>query len=205
MIPQTQMTSQDVEILESHVLYQGHLTLLKYKLRYRLFEGGWSEAVIRELFKAHGAVGVLLFDPHRDEIVLVEEFRLGALENKNSPWLLELVAGVIEQGESVQEVAQRESQEEAGCEVINLIPICEYWTSPGISTGKFTLFCGQIDASHAGGIFGLAHEHEDIRAHVFPRRVVYDMLKTGEIKNAPTIIAIQWLQLHELEVKQKWM
>jgi len=202
---QTQMTSQDVQIVESQLLYQGHLTLLKYHLKYRLFAGGWSETVIREVFQAHGAAGVLLFDPNRDEIVLVEEFRLGALEDKNSPWLLELVMGVIEKGESVQEVARREAQEEAGCNIIDLIPICEYWTSPGISTGRFTLFCGRIDASTAGGIFGLTHEHEDIRAHVFSKQAVYDMLKSGEIKNAATIIAIQWLQLHELEVKEKWV
>ena len=205
MVRLSQMTSQDVQILESHLLYQGHLTLLKYQLKYRLFAGGWSEVVVREIFQAHGAVGVLLFDPDRDEIVLIEEFRLGALESTGSPWLLELVAGIIEHGESVQEVARRESQEEAGCDVIDLIPMCEYWTSPGISTGRFTLFCGRIDASNAGGIFGLSHEHEDIRAHVFPKQVVYDMLKTGEIKNASTIIAIQWLQLHELEVKRKWL
>jgi ADP-ribose pyrophosphatase len=200
-----QMTSEDVQILEEKTLYQGHLTLLKYQLKYRLFEGGWSQAVIRELFQAHGAVGVLLFDPIRDEIVLVEEFRLGALEDKKSPWMLELVAGIIEEGESVQEVARRESQEEAGCDVIDLIPIYEYWTSPGISTGKFTLFCGRVDAFNAGGIFGLAHEHEDIRAHVFSKQVVYDMLKTGGIKNASTIIAVQWLQLYESEVKKRWL
>jgi ADP-ribose pyrophosphatase len=197
-------TVSDVQILESHLLYEGHLRLLKYQLRYRLFAGGWSEAVIRELFQSHHAVGVLLFDPSRDEIVLVEEFRLGALEKTGNPWLLELVAGVIEQGEAVQEVALRESQEEAGCQVIDLFPIYEYWTSPGISTGKFTLFCGRVDTTNAGGIFGLAHEHEDIRAHVFPKQFVYDALKTGEIKNAATIIAVQWLQLNEWEVKKKW-
>lgn len=204
---QADLTAQDVQILESDLLYQGHLTLLKYQLRFRLFAGGWSEAVIRELFQSRHAVGVLLFDPDRDEIVLIEEFRLGALELEatGSPWLLELVAGIIEHGESVHEVAVRESQEEAGCSVIDLIPMCEYWTSPGISTGKFTLFCGRVDASNAGGIFGLAHEHEDIRAHVFPKQFVYDALKTGEIKNASTIIAIQWLQLHELDVKRKWL
>jgi ADP-ribose pyrophosphatase len=205
MAYQSPLTSNDVQILEKQVLYQGHLRLLKYQLRYRLFAGGWSEAVIRELFQSHHAVGVLLFDPHRDEIVLVEEFRLGAFDEKNSPWLLELVAGVIEPQESVQEVALRESQEEAGCEVMDLIPMYEYLTSPGISTGKFTLFCGRIDATNAGGLFGLAHEHEDIQAHVFPKQFVYDALKTGEIKNAATIIAVQWLQLHELEVKKKWV
>jgi len=198
-----ELSSNDVEIVQRDVIYQGHLKLFKYQLKYRLFAGGWSPTVIRELFHAHAAVGVLLFDPIRDQIVLIEEFRLGTLEQK-SPWILELVAGIIDSNESIEEVAHRESKEEAGCDVIDLIPMYEYWTSPGISTGKFSLFCGRVDSSQAGGIFGLAHEHEDIRAHVFPKAFVYNALKTGEINNAATIIAVQWLQLHELEVKQKW-
>jgi ADP-ribose pyrophosphatase len=203
-----QFTAADVEVLKKDLIYQGHLRLLKFQLRYRLFAGGWSEAVIRELFWAHHAVGVLLFDPVRDEIVLVEEFRLGAFDSENttrSPWLLELVAGVIEPDETIENVAKREAQEEAGCDVIELIPMYEYLTSPGISTGQFSLFCGRIDATHAGGIFGLSHEHEDIRAHVFPKSTVYNALKTGEICNAATIIAVQWLQLHETEVKSRWL
>lgn len=198
-----EFSSQDLVIIQSDVIYQGHMKLLKYQLKYRLFAGGWSPVVIRELFQARHAVGVLLFDPLRDEIVLIEEFRLGTLTQK-SPWILELVAGIIEPNENIKDVALRESQEEAGCEVIDLIPIYEYWTSPGISTGKFSLFCGRVDASKAGGIFGLSHEHEDIRAHVFPKEYVYHALKTGEINNAATIIAVQWLQLHELEIKQQW-
>lgn len=198
-----ELTSTDVEIVSQDVIYQGHLKLLKYELKYRLFAGGWSPVIVRELFQSRHAVGVLLFDPIRDEIVLIEEFRLGTMGQK-SPWILELVAGIIEPNESVVDVAKRECQEEAGCDALDLIPMYEYWTSPGISTGKFSLFCGRVDASNAGGIFGLSHEHEDIRAHVFPKAFVYNALKTGEINNAATIIAVQWLQLHELDVKQKW-
>lgn len=202
---QSQFSINDVEILQQELLYQGHLHFAKYQLRYRLFAGGWSETITRELINSRHAVGVLLFDPQRDEIVLIEEFRLGALHDPRSPWLLELVAGIIEPDEAIVDVAKREAQEEAGCEVIDLIPMCEYWTSPGISTGKFSLFCGRIDATHAGGIFGLAHENEDIRAHVFSKAYVYHALATGQIINAATIIAIQWLQLHEVEVKKRWL
>jgi ADP-ribose pyrophosphatase len=172
-------SSEDVQVLDTELIYAGHIRLFKHQLRYRLFAGGWSQSVIRELYQSRPAAGVLLFDPHRDEIVLVEEFRLGALGKTGSPWLVELVAGLIEEGETVQEVAYREAQEEAGCQVIDLMPICEYWTSPGISTGKFTLFCGKINAARAGGIFGLAAENEDIRAHVFPKQVVYQALSKG--------------------------
>jgi ADP-ribose pyrophosphatase len=204
-----ELTSNDVEIVQSDVIYEGHMKLMKYQLKYRLFAGGWSPVIIRELFQSRHAVGVLLFDPIRDEIVLIEEFRLGALdqetqEKQKSPWILELVAGIIEPNEALVDVATRESKEEAGCEVLDLIPMIEYWTSPGISSGRFSLFCGRVDSTNAGGIFGLSHEHEDIRAHVFPKAFVYNALKTGEINNSATIIAVQWLQLHELEIKQKW-
>lgn len=198
-----ELSTKDVDVIQRDVIYQGHLKLFKYQLKYRLFAGGWSPVVIRELSQAHHAVGVLLFDPIRDEIILIEQFRLGALEQK-SPWLLELVAGIMDTDETIEEVARRECQEEAGSEVIDLISMCEYWTSPGISTGRFSLFCGRVDASNAGGIFGLSHEHEDIRAHVFPKAFVYNALKTGEINNAATIIAVQWLQLNEFYVKQQW-
>lgn len=192
-----------IEIIEKNIVYQGHLRLVKYALRHQLFSGGVSEVLLREMVEAHHAVGVLLFDPLRDEIVLVEQFRLGVMSQKN-PWLLELVAGIIEPNESVEEVAIRESQEESGCAISDLIPIYEYWTSPGMSTGKFSLFCARVDASSAGGIFGLSHEHEDIKAHVFPKQKVYDFLETGEINNAATIIAVQWLKINEKEVKKKW-
>jgi len=192
-----------VEILQEEVVYQGHLRLFKYSLRHELFAGGMSEVLLRELVGAHHAVGVLLFDPVRDEIVLVEQFRVAAMGQKN-PWILELVAGIIEPNESVEDVAKRECQEESGCIVRDFIPMYEYWTSPGMSTGKFTLFCGRIDASQAGGIFGLSHEHEDIKAHVFSKQKVYDFLESGEINNAATIIAVQWLKINEKEVKKKW-
>lgn len=204
-IKQVQLTAEDVQILNQEVIYHGHIQLLKYQLRYRMFAGGWSEPVERELFYSRHAVGVLLFDPVRDEVVLVEEFRLGALEQTGSPWLLGLVAGLIESGETLEEVAKRESLEEAGCNIIDLIPICEYWTSPGISTGKFSLYCGRIDATNAGGIFGMVNEYEDIRAHVFKTQEVYAALKKGRINNAATIIGVQWLQLHEADVKKKWL
>ena len=192
-----------IDIVDKSILYQGHLSLAKYTLRHELFSGGLSEILIREICEARAAVGVLLFDPDRDEIVLTEEFRLGALEHGN-PWLLQIVAGLIEIDEPVEAVAQREAQEEAGCEILDLIPMINYWTSPGISTGRFDLLCGRIDSRNKGGIFGLSEEHEDIRAQVFSKEYVYNALKTGEICNSATIIAVQWLQLHELEVKAKW-
>lgn len=204
-------TTNDVHILHQEMLYQGHLSLLKYHLKFRLFKGGWSDEMIRECFLAKHAVGVLLLNPNTDEIILVEQFRPGAFDphspsdDQHSPWLLELIAGLIEDNESIEDVAKRESLEEAGCNVIDLIPINEFYTSPGISTGRFNLFCGRVNQTHtSGGLFGLHHEHEDIRTLVLTKQEAYQLLETGQIKNAPTIIALQWLKLNEQFVYSLW-
>jgi ADP-ribose pyrophosphatase len=201
-----EFSSKDVQVTKQEALYSGHLNLLKYHFRFRLFKGGWSDEVIRECFLAKPAVGVLLFNPEKDEVILIEQFRPGAYSpsQQHSPWLLELVAGLIETDESIEEVAKRESMEEAGCEILDLIPIGEFFTSPGVSTGYFHLFCARINQQHMGGIFGLDHEHEDIRAHVVSKQDALQLLQSGQIKNAPTIIALQWLQLNEQRIQSLW-
>lgn len=208
----------NIEVFEKQAIYEGHVKLFQYQLRFRLFSGEWSEIIHRECFQSHHAVGVLLIDPERDEIILIEQFRVGAYQSQDNqdfedfsredktPWMLELIAGVIEPvtDESIEAVAKRESLEEAGCEILDLIPVCEFYTSPGVSTGKFSIFCGRIKGPHPGGIFGLKEEHEDIRVHVFPRKTVYDFVKNGRIHNAPTLIAVQWLMLNETKVFTRW-
>ena len=197
-------TAKDVEILSKEIAYQGYFRIEKYTLRHRLFRGGWSTPFTRELFERGHAVAVLLYDPKLHKIVLIEQFRIGALGKTDNPWLLELVAGIIEPGETTSEVAIRETQEEAGLHIFEMLPICNYWASPGGSTEKVTLFCAKVDASLAGGLHGLAEESEDIRVLVFEVDEVYKLLAAGKICNAPTIIAVQWFQLHEQEVRNKW-
>ena len=156
----------DVEILERGNVNNGFLQVDKIELRHRLFAGGWSDNINRELLVRDEAVGVLLFDPARDQIALVRQFRVGALEDDASPWLLELVAGMVGTNEELKEVARRETQEESNCEIIELTKICDYYGSPGVSNEKVTLFCAKIDASNTGGVHGLAEEHEDIEVVV---------------------------------------
>lgn len=194
----------DVEVLGRETLHKGFLQLDRFEVRHALFDGGSSDVLQRELLVKDQAVGVLLYDPKNDEVVLVRQFRIGLIDEPQSPWLLELIAGMVGENESLSDVAIRESKEESNCVPMELIEICTYFNSPGTSNEKLTLFCGRVDASSAGGIFGLKEEHEDIEVVVLPFSEVFQATSTGKINNAMTIIAVQWLQLNKLELQGQW-
>jgi len=158
----------------------------------------------RELILRPRAVGVLLFDPAQQQVVLVRQIRVGMLDEGQNPWLLELVAGMVESGEEPIEVAARESLEEANTNPQDLLQICEYYNSPGISNERITLFCGRVDATQAGGIFGLDAEHEDIEVVVLSLADALAKVASGEINNAMSIIALQWLQLNQPMLEESW-
>ena len=158
----------------------------------------------RELILRQRAVGVLLFDPAQQQVVLVRQIRVGMLDEGQHPWLLELVAGMVESGEEPIEVAARESLEEANTKPQDLLQICEYYNSPGISNERITLFCGRVDATQAGGIFGLDAEHEDIEVVVLSLADALTKVASGEINNAMSIIALQWLQLNQPMLEESW-
>ena len=192
-----------VEILDRNTRYQGFFQVDEYRLRHSLFAGGWSDTVVRERVERLRAAAVLLYDPDLDRVVLIEQFRIGALEDAGGPWLMEVVGGLVEEDERPQEVAVREAMEEAGCKILDLLPICEFLVSPGTASEHVSLYCGRVDASNAGGIFGLDHEGEDIRALVLS---VDDAI--GElyrrINSSIPIIALQWLALNRDNLKRHW-
>ena len=192
------------EILSKDIVYQGLFRVEKYRLKHTLFGGGWSAEITRELFVRGSCVAVLLYDPDTDKVVLIEQFRAGAILNPDKAWLVEIVAGAIEEGEVAEQVAYRESLEEAGCEIQQLMVINEFYTTPGGSSEWITLFCGKIDSTQVGGIHGLDHEDEDILVRAVNFDEVYHMLENGEIDSAIPIIAIQWLALNKQKLKQKW-
>lgn len=197
----------DVKVLQKRTEYDGFFRLEHLELKHSLFAGGWSAIVKRELLVRGRAVGVLLFDPIHDQVVLVEQFRVGALNAPSSPWLIEVVAGMVESGESLEEVAQRETYEEAGLKLQDneLIKICDYYVSPGGSDEQMTLFCAKVDASQAKGIHGLDKEHEDIRVVVFSMSEIKHSLRDGKVNNATTLIALQWLCLNNERIKRLWL
>jgi ADP-ribose pyrophosphatase len=199
------MIDPRVEILDKTVCYDGFFRLERYRLRHRLFSGAWSRVLTRELFERGHAAAVLPYDPALDVVVLVEQFRIGAIEAPGSPWLLEVVAGIIDHaGETPEDVVRREAVEEANCQIQELIHIYNYFVSPGGTSERISLFCGKVDAAGAGGLYGLADEAEDIRVIVVPFAEAIEQLQAGKINSAAPIIALQWLQLNHDQLRARW-
>lgn len=183
----------DVERLETTRLHQGFFRLEERTLRHRLFQGGWSPAIKREVHVRRDAVGVLPYDVERDRVVLVEQLRAGALDDPQGPWKLEPIAGLVEAGEAPAEVARREALEEAGCRLDELIELHSYYPSPGACNERVTLYLGLTDSRDLGGVHGLASEHEDIQVHVLPFGEAWELLEAGRLDNAMCLIAFHWL------------
>lgn len=193
------------EILKTETAYQGFLQLNRYQLRHDLFAGGVSPVIGRERIEGYNAASVLLYDPNLDQVVMIEQFRIGAMADPRRAWLLEIVGGLIEGDESAETVAQREAFEEAGCEIQDLIPICDFWVSPGYTTERIFLFCGRVDASNAGGIHGLDNEGEDIRVEVMQAADVISELYGGRVNSTSAIVAVQWLAMNRDKLRKKWL
>jgi ADP-ribose pyrophosphatase len=199
-----EIQSDGVEIVKREELFLGYFRVDRYHLRHRLFAGGMSGEFMREIFERGHAAAVLPYDPARDEVVLIEQFRPGALAAGFPPWLIEPVAGIIEPGESAEAVARREAIEESGCVITDLVAMHHYLTSPGGTSESCALFCGKVDAAKAGGIHGLDGENEDIRVMSVPFAQARAWLDEGRLNNALTIIAIQWLALNRETLRTRW-
>ena len=198
------MSDPRVELLDRTVAFAGHFQIVRYRVRHGQFAGGMGPVLVREVFARGHAAAVLPYDPVRDEVVLVEQFRIGALETSYDPWLLEPVAGIIEDGESALEVAHRETIEEAGLMLLDLAPVCACFMSPGGSSEIVHVFVGRVETAGAGGVFGLPDEGEDIRTHVIPFEQARAWLDDGRLHVATTILALQWLALHHDALQARW-
>lgn len=194
----------DIEIIEQKTVFQGYFRIDRYRLRHKLFAGGWSGEVMREIFERGHAAAVLPYDPVRDTVALVEQFRIGALSAGRDPWMIEVVAGIIDAGEAAEDVARREAVEEAGVTLTALEKAHTVLASPGGTSESCAIYCGRADLSKAGGIHGLAEENEDIRVLVVPAAEAFAMLAAGRVENATGVIALQWLALNRERLRREW-
>ena len=185
-------------ILDKSTVYDGYFCMEKYHVEHTLFEGGWGSPIERELFERGSAAAVLPYDPASDRVLLIEQFRIGAIKIYQPPWLLEVIAGILEPGEQAVDLVHREAAEEAGCQLQELRPIGGFLLSPGSATEHCELFCGRADLSAAGGVHGLAEEGENILVHTLPAAQAIALCSQGEIRNATTIVALQWLEIQRL-------
>lgn len=193
---ETQYTQSDVKLLEEKVLAKHFFTLSEIRLKFKRFDGSFSREVCRELLKQGESIGVLPYDPVLKKILLVEQFRVGAMSDEASPWLYEIVAGRNDKQQTCEEIAESELEEEAGLKASALTKMCEYWVSPGATNEKFILYLAHCDLSNAGGVHGLLEEDEDIRSHLLSVSTIKTMIDNGQIRNSMTLIALQWFLLN---------
>lgn len=198
-----QFTSEDVKIISKETLFKGFFQMVKYTFKHKLYDGGWSQPVERELFERGHAAALLPYDPIRDEVVLIEQIRVGALEHEN-PWQLEIVAGIMDADEEVEDLVRREAMEEAGLEVGNIASVVSYYPSAGGCSERLDVFVGQVNSLGAGGVYGLDYESEDIQALVMNRSDAYALIADGKIENGASIIALQWLEINHEKLRLEW-
>ena len=192
-------------VVNRKLLYSGFFKLTAIELKHDLFEGGESPVLYRELLDRHHAAAVLPYDPVRDEIVLIEQFRIGAGDDPSGPWVIEIIAGLQEVDETAEQLIHREAEEEAGCVVSDLIPIHHYYSSPGSSNEQIAVYFARTSTTDLGGTHGIDEEGEDIRVHVVSSDTAFEWLDQGRIDSALPIIALQWFRLNRDRIRKQWL
>lgn len=192
-----QYTQKDIKVLSRESIYQGFVKLEKVSIQYRLFnQDKFSKVVERELIHRKKAAGVLIYNDEQKRFALIEQFRIGAIEDTRTPWHLEIIAGVLDGDESPEECIYRESIEEASCKLYDLEHLFTFYPSAGSCDELLYLYTAQADFPESGSIFGLAEEGENIKLHLFDYSQVQDLFLNEQLRNAPVIIALQWLKQH---------
>ncbi|MBJ8441976.1 NUDIX domain-containing protein [Acinetobacter junii] len=190
-------SASDVSIESRENLFRGFIQVEKVTIKHRLFnKSNYSSSIHRELIHRPEAAGVLLYDNQQRRFALIEQFRIGALNDTVSPWQLEVIAGVLDGDETPETCIRRESLEEAGCEVQDLQHLFTFYPSAGACSEIFHLYVANVELPTSGGVFGMPDEGEDIQLHLFDYSDAPLLLKNGRLRNAPVIMALQWLTQH---------
>lgn len=195
----------DVQSMAVARPYTGFFALEEHRLRHRLFCGGWSDEISRTVLSVGDAVTVIPYDARRDRVLLIEQFRAAMFARGDAcPWGVEAVAGRIDAETDAETAARREAREEAGVELGRIETVAAYYTTPGFAAEQITSMVGEADLADAGGLFGVAHEHEDIRAFVVPLDEALAGVASGEIDNAPAILSLFWLAQNRDRLRASW-
>lgn len=190
-------SASDVTIESREFLFRGFIQVEKVSFRHRLFnQPDYSPVIQRELIHRPEAAGVLLYNDQQQRFALIEQFRVGALNDSESAWQLEIIAGVLDGNESPETCIRRESLEESGCEINELQHLFSFYPSAGACAEFFHLYAAEVDLPSNGGIFGVPDEGEDIQLHLFDYAEITMLFKNNRLKNAPVIMALQWLSQH---------
>ncbi|WP_419796720.1 MAG: NUDIX domain-containing protein [Terasakiella sp.] len=199
-----QFSQDDVKLVKKETPFKGYFQIDVYTIQHRIHEGGWTKPITREVFERGHASAMLPYDPVKDIVILIEQFRPGAYAAGNNPWLLEIPAGIIEDGQTPKEVAIRETTEETGCEAKRTEFIADYIVTPGGSSETIHLYCVEVDSDEALDHAGLEEEGEHIRVLKMSSAEAFELLNNGHMHNSTGIIALQWLKLHHNNIREKW-
>ena len=194
----------DWKIKQRDRVYNGHFKVDLFTIQHELFNGGLSKELVRERVSRQNSVGVLPYDPNRDEIVLIEQFRMGPVGQDDNPWMIEIIAGLVEEGENFEQVAYREAIEEANCNLQNLEHMVSFYPSPGGFSEKSHVYVAKVDTENLSGIYGAKEEGEDIRVKVVACEDAFDLLKNGMIRSAIPMIALLQFKSLRQELRSKW-
>ena len=188
--------SSNFKVTNKKNLYDGFFKMNEISLKYKKYDGNWSNEIKRELFGGAQVSAVLPYDPIKKKIVLIQQFRPGTISKNTNNYLNEIVAGIIDSGESPEIAAKRECLEETGYKIKKLTPIQGYFPAPGSSESFYHLFLGEVDSKNGKKIMGLYNENEDILVESFNLTQVKKMMQEGKFVNGLTLIAIQWFFLN---------
>ena len=188
--------SSKFKIVSKKNLYDGFFKMSEIVLKYKKYDGTWTNSISRELFGGVQVSAVLPYDPLKKEIILIQQFRPGTISKNLDNYLIEIVAGIIDEGENPEDAAKRECFEETGCVIKKLIPIQGYFPAPGSSESFYHLFLGETETFSGTRIMGLENENEDIKVQSFKSSKVREIMQKGKILNGLTLIALQWFFLN---------
>lgn len=193
----------DVEVSANCRPYSNFFTMEEETLSFRQFSGEMSDRVDRAAFVGSDAVIVLPYDPRRDRVMLIEQFRMGPhMRGDPHPWTLEAIAGRIDAGETAAQSAHREALEEAGVKIDQLLPLPPHYPSPGSSTEFFYPYLAICDLpDSAAGVGGLENEAEDIRSHVISFDHLMALIDDGEAGGGPLVLCALWLSRHREQIR----